>query len=77
MKKIAIALFLFSLVFTVLAQDIPTDTLFKGDYQNAEKLYNEGVKLFTNKNFAAATKKFDEAIALKPDFKRLILTREL
>ena len=70
MKKSVFVLIFLLLVYMVSAQEVSTDTLFKGDYQNAEKVYNDGVKFFENKKYNEAIKKFSEAIALKPDFEK-------
>ena len=38
--------------------------------QDAEKAYNNGITNFSAKNYSAALKDFDQAVALKPDFER-------
>ena len=72
-------LILFSLIFTfsyaLIAQNLTSDSLFKADDQQAEKLYNEGVTLFQDKHYADAMAKFTEAIGLKNNFEKAYFNR--
>jgi len=72
-------LILFSLIFTfsycLFSQNNPPDTTFKADDQQAEKLYNDGVKFFEAKQYSEALAKFNSAIDLKDNFEKAFFNR--
>ena len=73
MKKVILLLVLLS--FIVISSRAQDTVIAKGiDDQKAEKLYNEGISLFDKKEYNDALAKFNEAIALKPEFEKAYYT---
>ena len=75
MKRLILFSFIFSFSYTLISQNLTSDSLFKADDQQAEKLYNEGVTLFQDKHYADALAKFTEAIGLKNNFEKAYFNR--
>jgi tetratricopeptide (TPR) repeat protein len=77
MKKVLTILMLLCLVPVLKVWGQATDTIRIGDHNamRAERLYNEGIALFSKGENSQSMQKFNEAIAARPDFYQAFYNR--